>query len=172
MDIRDTEAFKEKQKQILREQAKQELTAAHILTQFYRSEELRDKVYGGNILGTQGIMNALILSSVMLSSLTIIPKFIKKFPRLHGIFGDSYITRGIIIYMSMSIGRSIEQYRVENVLAKKEYEEFISAYNYYNKLKERKLESLSYAKRIEILTGIDISVYLKPELKQEKTLKE
>ncbi|CAG9327023.1 unnamed protein product [Blepharisma stoltei] len=157
MDIRQTESFKEKQRMMLREQAQKELTAVHILTQFYRTEELRAKVYENNPIGSQGIMAIFLISSLGLSLISYSGRFKKNYPRFSSIFGESLLTRGIIIYISGYIGRLAEQLNVEYNIKKDAFKEYMSAYNYYEKIKNRKLQTLGYVKRLELLTGFKLS---------------
>lgn len=161
MDIRDTEEFKGKQREIIRKRAAEEICAVNILAEIHRNNLLKDKVYAEYKIGSQGLMTTYMIVAIGVSSFTLTGKFRSSFPRLSGVIGKSYIARIALIYAAMTIGRSYEQYRVENKLNKEAYEEYTKAYKYFVELKARKLASLSVSQKISLLFGIDVNEYFK-----------
>jgi hypothetical protein len=167
MDIRNTEEFKEKQRQRLRELAEQELGVTNVLTVLHRTNSLKEEVFKENKVGEQGIMNLLILASIGISTITYGERYAKWLPRFNKLFGKSTMSRLIFIYMSMSLGRSIELYRIEHKLAKEAYQEYKQSADYYEVLKTRKLATLDIEKRLSLLFHTNISSYLTGMKKEE-----
>lgn len=160
MDIRNTEEFKEKQRQLLRVLAQQELGVSNILTVLHRSNSLKEEVFKENKVGEQGIMNIMILASMGISTITYGERYAKWFPRFNKLFAKSFMSRLIFIYMSMSLGRSIELYRIEHKLASEAYQEYKQSIDYFELLKSRKLKTLKVEDRLNLLFHTNIQRYL------------
>mmetsp|Transcript_13594 Transcript_13594/g.19855 ORF Transcript_13594/g.19855 Transcript_13594/m.19855 type:complete len:170 (+) Transcript_13594:22-531(+) len=163
MDIRKTTEFQEKQKQKLEELQKQEISARNILATLNTLEELRHNVYSEYKVGSQGIMNLMIMTSCVMSVVTLSGRFAKTFPRVSGILGQSYMPRIVLVYLSMTLGRTLEKYRVDHHLNPEAYKEYISVYNYYRSLKTRKVQSVDWVERLEVLFGVHLRQWV-PEV--------
>ena len=163
MDIRKTTEFQEKQKQKLEELQKQEISARNILATLNTLEELRHNVYSEHKVGSQGIMNLMIMTSCVMSAVTLSGRFAKTFPRVSGILGQSYMPRIVLVYLSMTLGRTLEKYRVDHHLNPEAYKEYISVYNYYESLKTRKVQSVDWVERLEVLFGVHLRQWV-PEV--------
>ena len=156
MDLRETEEFKRKQQEKLKRLAAEEISFRNIISNLRRLEELRHEVYAEAEIGAQGIMRGLVFAASIFSVYTYTNKFSLHYPKAAEFFGRSMIPRAVLIFLFARIGIALEQYNVEHNLNPVAYKNYISAYNYTESLKEKRLKSLDMWKRIELVTGFSV----------------
>jgi uncharacterized membrane protein len=159
MDVRETEEFKAHQKQTLAKLAAEEISAKNILSQMKRTEDLRKEVYSDYIIGTQGPMYFLVGLGCLFVFYTSTKKFSNMFPKAYEFFNRSYLPKIIVVLLCARLGIIAEQNKVELIIKYSLFKEYLSSYEYCQSLQERRLKTLSYTKRLELVTGINFSKY-------------
>jgi hypothetical protein len=122
---------------------------------------LRGLVYEDSQLGHLGPTIFLGFFGFGIALITMTPKFSNYFPNVARFLNNSLAARLLIVLFFSRVGSYYEQIYYENEIKKKEYQDYISAYNYTNDLIARKIESIPYDERLFLLTGIDLREYFK-----------
>ena len=134
---------------------KQELTFGHILWVKIQMEEARKKVYAENLVGQQGITISLVMGSLLLSTLSRTNRMLKTFPRIAVLKGAFPIIPEIcLVTMCLYGGQEIEQYRIAHTFRPNEFKEYMQLMTYYESLKQRRVEQLSWMQRVYLLLGV------------------
>jgi hypothetical protein len=159
MDIRDTEEFKLKYKEILKQREAQELSAETIITQLKRTEELRKELYSEAEIGKQGIAYSLVGASVLFVFYASTKQFSRLYPKAYKFVGCSYTVKGIILLVSARIGIIVEQQRYEIAINPILHKEYMSSFNYSEQLLKKRTSRLDYLTRFHLVTGLDLPKY-------------
>lgn len=154
MDIRKSEEFRLAQLEKIAQQARQEISARNILTNYHYNNTLKDKVFEEYKIGTLGMIPIFALIAAGVSAYSMTGSFARKFPRAVLVIGQEYAPRVVLMLMTFTAGRSYEQYLIEHKLAADAYKEYRAAQDYYDSLKARRLESLTWEDRLRLLTGL------------------
>jgi len=134
---------------------KRELTFGHILWVKVQMEEARKKVYEENLVGQQGITISLVLGSFLLCAVSRTSRFIKTFPRMIILKGSFPIVSEIcLVVMCAYGGQEIEHYRITHIHRPSEFKEYMRLRAYYDGLKQRRLEQLTWVQRTSLLLGL------------------
>lgn len=134
---------------------KRELAFGHILWVKVQMEDARQKVYQENLVGQQGITISLVLGSVLLCALSRTNRFLKAFPRV-AVFKGAFpiIPEMCLVTMCLYGGQEIEQYRIANIYRPSEFKDYLRLKAYYEGLKQRRVEQLTWVQRASLLLGL------------------
>jgi hypothetical protein len=154
MDIRKSEEFRKAHEAKAAKFAREEISARNILTNYHYLESLKAKVFEENAIGTLGFIPVIFLTTLGLTAYTMTTSFTRLFPRAARALGQSIPPRVVLILLSISAGRSYEQYIIEHHVAAEAYTEYKKAQDYYDSLKARRLETLGWEERLRLLVGV------------------
>lgn len=158
MDTRDEEFLKKRQ-EFLKKKQLEEISAKNITNAMRSTEELRTKIYSQGEIGSQGYAVLLGSISFFFCLYTMTKNFKATFPKGYEFFSKTHLTKIIVFMISFRIGLNIEQSIFEKGVDPVGVKEYISMFNYTESLKQKRLESLSYAERFKIVTDCDIERY-------------
>lgn len=159
MDIRETEAFKVQQKEMLKRRAAEEISAKNIVTSMKLTENLRKEVYSQELVGEQGMLKFLVTLSTCFSLLSYTRKFYKIFPRARSFLDSSSLTRIVLIMVSARIGVTFDQYIVEHRKNPISFKNYLASYSYTESLKAKKLSQISYSRRFYLTSGLNVEKF-------------